>query len=348
MNNMLIAPEAGDFGLPRLVVPAPANPRYSHLGWPKAVRTRDGAIVLAYLSGTTHTTNGCPVVAVSRDGGKSFSEPQVMMELHDGMEFHHSGNVSLGTASDGSVVLLAMALRERRESSTIIGWRSEDSGATWSRVNTEQLENTGGSVYGHVFEAPGRGLAVTGHFREGSVLREQGLWIAFSQDHGKSWGAPQVITKRFLGEPAFCSVQGKLVGLAKGRKGSALGYVQFVSEDGGSSWDMMDSGLSVEVNPASPTIIPDPDNPHIVYAFQTERVISEDKSLPGHITLYRANAGDLQWKKVGVIAQFPQLPLRRDFGYPWMTKCEDGTWFLVFYDGIFDGSNSLWGLTLSI
>ncbi|MEK3722636.1 sialidase family protein [Paenibacillus sp. FSL H8-0034] len=352
MNKMKITPEAGDFGQPRVIIPAPSNLRYAHLSWSKIVTAHDGTLVLAYLSGTTHRTNGCPTVAVSKDGGKSFGEPQVLIDLHQGMEFEHSGNLALGVAVDGSIVLLAMALRSKQSSSTIMGWRSEDSGATWIRVNTGNLQKTTGSVYGHVFIVPGKGLAVTGHFREGSLLSDRGLWIAFSLDNGLSWGDPQMITEQYLAEPAFCWVNNKLIGLAKGMKGNGLGYTQFESDDYGENWRFTNPVLSIEQDPTSPSLIPDPDNPERVYAFQTERKIAGSESAPGHITLFQTRVIDLKWEKVGVIAYFPQLlnqsTVKRDFGYPWMTKCEDGTWLLVFYDGEFAGPNSLWGLTLDL
>lgn len=349
MNEVLIKPEAGDYGQPRLVVPAPSDPRYAHLGWPKIATAPDGTLVLAYLSGTTHITNGCPVVAVSKDGGHSFSEPRILIELHEGLEFEHSGNLALGFAADGAIVLLAMALRGERKGSTIFGWRSTDSGETWTSVNTDRLRETAGSVYGHVFAVPGRGLAVTGHYREGTAGPGEGLWIGFSEDDGFTWGEPQLITEQYLGEPAFCYAGGKLIGLAKGRKSSSVGYTQFESTDGGRQWKVTPAVLSTERNPASPVIIPDPDDPNVVYAFQTERVITGAEEAPGHITLFRANADDLAWEKVGVVAYFSQMPaVRRDFGYPWMAKRADGTWFLVFYDGVFAGANSIWGLTLEI
>ncbi|MBI4626476.1 MAG: hypothetical protein HY736_25065 [Verrucomicrobia bacterium] len=57
----------------RVAVPPPANSRFEHLAWPKAVRTADGPIVLGYLAGTHHGSESCPAVSVSSDGGKTFS-----------------------------------------------------------------------------------------------------------------------------------------------------------------------------------------------------------------------------------------------------------------------------------
>ncbi|WP_127586368.1 sialidase family protein [Paenibacillus koleovorans] len=352
MSEPAIQPGAGDFGQPRVIVPAPANLRYAHLSWPKIVKAANGNIVLAFLAGTTHRMNGCPAVAVSTDGGDHFGATHILAELHEGLEFEHSGNLALGIAADGSVVLLAMALRSNQSSSTIMGWRSVDSGVTWASVDTSKLQQTAGSVYGHLFIVPGKGLAATGHFRRGASLREQGLWISLSTDDGLSWGEPRIITERHLAEPAFCFVNDKVIGLAKGMKESGIGYTQFVSTDYAASWEVANPVLSLDPDPASPTIIPDPSNPGIVYAFQSERKRLETDTEPGHITLYRANVSDLLWHKVGIVAYFPKLSspsaVKRDFGYPWMTKCDNGKWLLVFYDGEFAGPNSIWGLTLDL
>ena len=42
----------GAFGELRVIVPAPAEQRYHHLSWPKAVTANDGTIVTAYIAGS--------------------------------------------------------------------------------------------------------------------------------------------------------------------------------------------------------------------------------------------------------------------------------------------------------
>jgi hypothetical protein len=113
-------PVAGDYGQPRVVVSAPADARYAHLAWPKVVRTREGTLVLAYVAGRAHTVGGCPAVSCSRDGGRMFNPPRVLREFSNRADYAHCGNVALGLAGDGSVVLLAMAFTGQ-ERNTILG-----------------------------------------------------------------------------------------------------------------------------------------------------------------------------------------------------------------------------------
>src|SRR4051794_29115140 len=69
-----------DGGPVRIAVAPPKDPRFAHLAWPKAIRTKDGTIVVAYLAGVSHGGSGCPAVSTSTDGGKTFTEPSVLRE----------------------------------------------------------------------------------------------------------------------------------------------------------------------------------------------------------------------------------------------------------------------------
>src|SRR4051812_8810139 len=60
-----------DGGIVRIAVTPPKDPRFAHLAWPKAIRAKDGTIVVAYLAGTSHGGSGCPAVSYSTDGGRT-------------------------------------------------------------------------------------------------------------------------------------------------------------------------------------------------------------------------------------------------------------------------------------
>ena len=159
----------------------------------------------------------------------------MLREFSSRADFAHCGNVALGLAGDGGVVLLAMAFTGQ-ERNTIFGWRSADSGHTWQSVDTSALAgNRTGSVYGHVFRVPGKGLAVCGHYRQPSQPYAQGIWIAFSQDNGKSWGPARRITSEKLVEPAVVCAAGRLVGLLRDAA-HPYRYWQAVSDDKGDTW----------------------------------------------------------------------------------------------------------------
>ncbi|MGI5816817.1 MAG: exo-alpha-sialidase [Armatimonadota bacterium] len=267
-------------------------------------------------------------------GGATFSAPRVLRQFDATQEYTHSGNVALGPAGDGALVLLAMAMKGD-ERNTIFGWRSADSGLTWEPVNTAKLgDSATGSVYGSVFAVPGRGLAVCGHYRR---PRGQGVWIAFSEDDGRGWGeAVTIAADRRLVEPAFVCVGERLIGLV--RENATHAYREFVSEDAGTTW--RESRLVMRgpeaVHP-SPFVAADPTCPSRLYALQSQRTER------GEVYLWSADAGALDWRRRGLVAAFEGI---EDYSYPWMTHLRGEEWFVVFYAGKRRGSNSIHGMTM--
>ncbi len=309
---------SADFGEPRIVVPAAEEERFAHLSWPKIVTAPDGTLVTAYIAGRKHVNgDGCPAISISTDQGKTFSKPRILREFDNTKPYQHGANLALGVADDGAVVLLVMAFTND-ERNSIFGWRSEDSGKSWTTVDTSALgESKTGSVFGHLFSVPGKGLAVCGHFRK---PKGDGIWIAYSQDHGKTWGDPKVITDKRYFEPAFIFAGKKLIGLI--RENAAHAYHQYVSGDLGKSWVATEKAL--QGNPSavhpSPFLIEDPEHPGTLYALQSER------GEKNQIHLWKSNTADLQWEHVD---QLIEVPTDEYFSYPWMTLLGDGKWFLV-------------------
>lgn len=330
-----MTPGSGDYGQPRLVIPAPRDERYAHLGWPKIARTADGSLVAAFVAGREHTVGGCPAVAVSRNGGETFGAPHVLQQFGPGERYAHSGNLALGCADDGALVLLAMAFTGD-ERNTVVGWRSTDSGDSWQSVDTSGLaDNATGSVYGHVFSVPGRGLAACGHYR---LPRGHGLWIACSRDDGRSWDPPNTVSQWRLVEPAFVCVGNRLIGLA--RENAAHAYRQFISDDAGGTWrePRLVMGGAAATHP-SPCIARDPARPDRLWALQSQRTER------GEIYLWRAEADSLDWEKRGLVATFEGF---EDYAYPWMAHLGGDEWFVVFYAGRSRSANSIYGIRLQV
>jgi hypothetical protein len=96
---------------PRILVPAPADERHTHLAWPKVAKTSDGTIVLAYSTGQFYGDHdgGCPAVSVSTDEGATFTSPPILSELGQGEPYTACGNLAIGVTKYKVVVLMAMA-----------------------------------------------------------------------------------------------------------------------------------------------------------------------------------------------------------------------------------------------
>ena len=329
------APKAGDYGAPRVVVPAPRDPRYAHLAWPKIVKAPDGTLVLAYIAARKHGGEGCPSVSISTDAGDTFTAPRTLMEFGRGAKYHHSGNLALGVAPDGAVVLLTMAFSGDKCNS-IFGWRSQDFGRTWEPVDTSALaDNKTGSVFGHVFAVPGKGLAVAGHYR---LPKGSGIWLAYSSDHGRTWGPPQTVTEDEFFEPCFVFAAGRLIGLV--RENKARAYHQFVSDDLGRTWRFSSRAVAgAAAGHPSPFLAVDPTGPSRLYCLQSQR------TKRGEMVLWSADAKQLAWQKHGLVASCPGC---QDYSYPWMTHLEGDKWFVVFYAGKRDGANSIYGMALDV
>ncbi len=327
-------PICGDYGEPWVVVRAPADERYAHLAWPKIVKAPDGTLVLAYIAARRHVNgDGCPAFSISTDDGRTFEPPGILKQFGPGEEFVHSGNLALGLAGDGAVVLLAMAF-SGDESNGIFGWRSTDSGRSWRDVDTSSLTgNRTGSVFGHVVAVPGRGLVVWGHYRQ---PKGTGIWFAWSEDDGRTWGPPQDVTDAKFFEPCFVHVGGRFIGLV--RENRAQAYHQFLSDDMGKTWRMSERAVAGQsaVHP-SPFVVVDPNSPNTLLCLQSQRTKT------GEVYLWSADSERLDWRRRGLVVSFPDC---EDYSYPWMTHLGGDEWFVVFYAGERDGPNSIYGMRL--
>jgi len=336
MNSLLL--EAASMEGARVIVPAPVDARHQHLSWPKLVKTSDGTLVLAYIAGRKHVNgDGCPAISISNDNGNSFSPPQILKTFDSSMPYQHCANLAMGVAPDGAIILMGMAFTNDLRNN-IYCWRSTDNGISWKLTDTSALgENKTGSVFGHVFNVPGKGLAVCGHYRK---PKGSGIWIAYSKDQGLTWQPPETITEKKYFEPTFIFTSDKkLTGLV--REDSAHAYHQYTSDNFGRSWSFEScviQGSPKAVHP-SPFIVEDPASPGIYYALQSERTSKKE------IYLWYTKGDFSEWKKVCLVAAAPG---HADFSYPWMVHLKGRHWFLAYYAGKSDGPNSIYGNTITI
>jgi hypothetical protein len=255
-------------------------------------------------------------------------------------DYSCSGNLALGVAEDGAIVLLAMAYTGN-ERNHIFGWRSTDNGRTWSEVDTSTLgPNKTGSVFGNILNIPGRGLSVLGHYRAGSSPHTKGIWIASSGDHGRTWGEPTKIVEEPTAEPMMVRSGDRLIALLRKSGKSDLQYVS-VSDDGGKSWKTAPSELKIEkpgFSLAAPCAAVHPEKPNQLIVLTTER------GDPGRIWLWRAEADKLDWKRERIILEYPRPEgsKHNDYGYPWLVHLEGDRWLMFYYHGLGHGPNSIW------
>jgi hypothetical protein len=339
-----------------VALPAPSDPRFAHLSWNKVVRTPSGTTILACVAGTFHGNHGggCPVVARSTDGGATFSDPEILREFGPGLDYTCCGNLALGMAEDGAIVLLAMAYTGN-EANHLFGWRSEDDGLTWTPTDTGKLgPNRTGSVFGNVIPVQGEGLAVFGHYRAGSSPLTEGIWMATSPDQGRSWNEARLIADVPAAEPVVIASRGKLIGFFRSTKKavfeapSAEGrqYVG-VSTDQGRTWETtpssLDAGDPAVAKLAAPCAVEDPEHLGELLVLTTERAKAKGQS--SRIWLWRGNADRLEWKRDRVLLEFPpggpENP-NTDLGYPWLLHEQGNRWSMYFYHGQSKGPASIW------
>jgi hypothetical protein len=330
----------------RVAVASPDDPRFQHLAWPKAVRTADGTIVLGYLMGRKHVGENCPAVSISTDGGKTFTAPKLLREFGKGRDYGASGNMALGLAHDGSVLLLAHGYNA--DSNHIFGWRSTDSGRTWNAVDTSALgPNKTGSSTGSIVQLPGRRLIVAGHYRDGSQPYTHGIWRSISEDDGLTWGEPTLVTSVETGvEPVIVRHQDRLLIFIRDKKGKRQWIA--VSDDWGGTWKTSVANITPILPTtgalAHPFAMGDPHDPNGLLAVTFER------GKDGAGQLWRGNPQTLEFKHERTLVELPGLNRdgNNDYGYAWLVPMEGRRALLFYYHGKANGPNSIWVLETEI
>lgn len=338
--DVAVQPIAGDFGEPRIVVRAPEDPSYQHLGWPKMAQAANGDLVLCYVAAKTHREGGAPACSVSSDQGRTFSPPRILLETAKSSDTGHTWNLALGRTPRNDLLLVAMVGDKPRTTSRPLAWRSRDHGRTWTPNGVQGLPQRAFGTFGRLFQVPGKGLALAGYAYMDEGKWQPGVWLAYSQDDGASWGQPETVSMDVRNEPAFLFTAGTIIGLVREEDPEPKTYRLFHSRDRGNTWTSGPVGFGNGSRLPSPFIAADARNPRRLLALESDRRAR-------HIVLWAAEAGVYEWKKLGVAATFPVVE-RSDYSYPWMVHLDRRDWFLVFYCGLFDGPNHIWGMRITV
>jgi hypothetical protein len=326
----------------RIAVSPPSNPRFVHLAWPKAVRTADGTVILGYLAGTHHGSESCPAVSLSTDAGQTFTEPNVLREFGPGQDYTNSGNMALGLAHDGAVLLLAHG--HTATTSYIFGWRSADRGKTWQPVDTSALgPNKTGSSTGTIVQLPENRLMVTGHYRAGSQPFTTGIWQSVSRDDGRTWGEPHMVNNLDAGEPVLVRSGDQLLVFIRGRGPAAPRQFVSISDDWGQTWrtELLNiTGLNPKTTLLThPCALVNPRQPSEMLDLTFERPT-------GSAQLWRGDAKTLKFKNDRTLLQLPKIAgdPHTDFGYAWLLPMEAGKALVFYYHGQLRGPSPIWVL----
>ncbi|MEZ0295885.1 MAG: sialidase family protein [Candidatus Methylacidiphilales bacterium] len=353
-------------GTPRIAIPAPQNKRFAHLSWPKFIRLANGDLVAAYIAGTFHGTHGggCPSVSYSTDNGKTWTEPQILKEFAPGKPYTQSGNLALGAASDGTLIILAMAYNADK-ANAIFGWRSKDNGRTWQEdVDVTALgPDKTGSVFGRILEVPGTAdggasaLMVLGHYRKGAAPYDKGIWLSTSQDVGKTWSAPRRISEVYAVEPVLVRTSaGRLIAFLRGENTPSRGRQSLaISDDAGKTWRTELSELDAKdpsrARIVAPFAVEDPQKPGSLLVLTTERSLKGET--PGCIWLWRgdATASTPKFQRERVLLNIPRVEgdKHTDFGYPWLlplnpSDATDKRLLMLYYHGEMHGPSAIWSV----
>lgn len=330
-------------GTLRVAVPAPDNDRIAHLSWPKAVITDNGTIVLAYIAGVGHNMGGSgPAVSISEDGGDTFSHPKLLSYYPDDDErYRDCGNLALGVADDGSVILLAMTFRGNK-ANNIFGWRSTDNGRSWTTVNTSELgPETTGSVCGRIVQLPGDKLMVMGHYRMPN-RKHFGIWQSVSKDNGQTWGAPEMVTNIIGVEPVLVRAEDRLLVFIRGfGAASTRQYITF-SDDFGKTWHTKLSSITAQNEHTNLLAHPFA----MVNSKQKDEILAltVERPLPGSIWLWFGDSKNLNFKVDRKLMEIPKIEgnPNTDYGYPWLLPVENNRYLMFYYHGKIKGRSSIW------
>ncbi|MDO8187102.1 sialidase family protein [Conexibacter sp. JD483] len=156
--------------------------------FPGVTQTSDGLLV-SFSTVPDGMPGGQVGVVRSRDGGRTWGEPTIVVEPADDDEAALT-QVALRRLGDGTLLMPFCRLRIRggyaNRQATLHMARSEDDGETWELSDPLELDFLEPLTYGAVVEThPGRVLVpIWGREREGERWRSS---VAVSDDGGRTW-----------------------------------------------------------------------------------------------------------------------------------------------------------------
>ena len=218
-------------------VPQDATKKYDHFG--TMDRKADGVLYQMYRRGATHTDNGVTVYTEMQSNG-SWSTPVVIVSA-TGKDCR---GASGGTAPDGTMYCAGAYTTSPSVFAGAFIYRSQDYGATWSKVaDISNPESGGGSAvipYGKIASIGGK-LVIPAYTKLSDYTPT--LTYLQSSDNGDTWSiGPAIFTGVDYNE-AYILELGDGAVLCVARTGDGTVQTdgsrrihQFISGDGGLTW----------------------------------------------------------------------------------------------------------------
>ncbi len=239
-------------GVPRLTVAERVLAAKDEGYFPVLIRLKNGTLAAVIRGGDYHIGRAGRLDWIeSKDGGKTWTEPRVVV---DGP--WDDRNPALGQMRNGTIVLAYWECRMYDENgkwapsktgSAMYYVLSKDGGKTWSQrrpLGTGPIGHTGGSPYGRiVVQRDGTALmsvygqpdpAYTGDDRIAEAGRDA-VGILRSRDNGETWGDFSLVGSGGYNETAILPIAGKtLLAASRTEPGGVLDVRR--SQDGGRTW----------------------------------------------------------------------------------------------------------------
>ena len=313
----------------------------THGGYfPVAIRLASGEVLAVMRGGAPHVGRaGRLDLAISRDGGKTWSEPWTAV---NGPEDER--NPALGQLADGTILLAYAVLSgydasglklppkgEQWNFDGVYLMRSRDKGKTWTKpVRSEAIHDFYAghgavSPYGKIVQlADGTVImAVYFAFYDG---RGDESYIFRSKDGGKTWGDPTLLGKGSNETAVLDLGGGRLLAAMRSAKGGHLAVTR--SDDRGYHWS----------EPAE--ITKDGEHPADLIRLADGRVLITygERNAPMGARAALSRDGGMIWDAAGTVVISGDSPTG-DCGYPSSVETAKGEIVTLYYQ--VDDANSV-------
>ena len=299
--------------------------------FPVLIRLNSGEAMAVVRGGGAHMGRaGRLDLVTSRDSGKTWSTPQVVV---DGPE--DDRNPAIGQLSDGTLLVayvilsgydpsgVKLASRQRQDwvFDGVYVMRSRDSGKTWSRperspaIHSFYAGKGAVSPYGKIIHLSDDTVLMPVYF-EFFDERSHQSYVFRSKDNGKTWGDPSLVAKQANETALAVLPDGRLMAAMRSEKGGHL--LIAYSGDKGYTWSEPKQVTQDNEHPADLIVLK---NGHVVLTYG-------ERNTPMGARALVSRDGGTSWDQPLVLAD--DAP-NRDCGYPSSVELANGRILTLYY-----------------